>query len=146
MRALPQVNAAPGADRDAIFRAVDALRPLQELNRDTGAVHAAAFAGNDGAILALREDVGRHNALDKLAGHIHKAGLKPQEGFIVLTSRCSHELVQKAILLGTPMVVAVSAPTTLAVDYAIRSGLTLVALARSDSMLCFNDPHKTFGA
>jgi len=62
----------------------------------------------------------------------------------LLTSRCSHELVQKAVMLGVPMVVAISAPTTLAVDYAKRTGLTLIALARSDSMLCFNDPHSVF--
>ncbi len=144
VRQLPKVTAKPKADCDALFRALGGIRPLQELNRETGAVHAAALANDEGEIIALREDVGRHNALDKLAGHIHRAGLARDEGFVLLTSRCSHELVQKAIILGTPLLAAVSAPTTLAVEFAARADLTLVALARSDSMLCFNDPHGLF--
>lgn len=139
-----QVKSRPKADQAALFRALEAIAPLQKLNRETGAVHAAALANDEGEIIAIREDVGRHNALDKLIGHIHRSSLAKDQGFVVLTSRCSHELVQKAIVLGTPMVVAVSAPTTLAVDFARHSGLTLVALARSDSMLCFNDPHGVF--
>lgn len=141
VRDFPPVTARPKADRDALFRAIESVREHQSLNRETGAVHAAALAGEAGGILAIREDVGRHNALDKLAGHIHRSGLPPGEGFVLLTSRCSHELVQKAVMLGVPMVVAISAPTTLAVEYARRTNLTLVALARLDSMLCFNDPY-----
>lgn len=144
VRDLPPVTARPRAGKDAVFRALEAIHGLQELNRSTGAVHAAALASDAGDIIAIREDVGRHNALDKLAGHMHRAGLPRDKGFVLVTSRCSHELVQKAVMLGTPMLVAVSAPTTLSVDYAKRTGLTLVALARSDSMLCFNDPHNSF--
>jgi len=144
VRDLPPVTSKPHADQSAIFRAIESISSQQVLNRDTGAAHAAALADNAGNILAIREDIGRHNALDKLVGHITRAGLPRNEGFILLTSRCSHELVQKAVMLGVPMVVAISAPTTLAVDYAKRTGLTLIALARSDSMLCFNDPHSVF--
>jgi FdhD protein len=145
VRDLPPVTAKSNADCAAIFRALDGLREHQVLNRETGAVHAAALASDAGEILAVREDVGRHNALDKLAGHMICTGRPRGTGFVVVTSRCSHEMVQKAVILGTPLLVAVSAPTTLAVDYAKRSGLTLIALARSDSMLCFNDPHGSFG-
>jgi len=144
VRDLPPVTATPRADRAAIFRALGALRDLQKLNQETGAVHAAALANDAGEIIAIREDVGRHNALDKLAGHVIRAGLPHDKGFVLLSSRCSHELVQKAVMLGVPMLVAVSAPTTLAVDYAKRTRLTLIALARSDSILCFNDPHGAF--
>lgn len=144
IRDLPAVTAKPSASRETLFRALESIKPLQELNKETGAMHAAALVSDQGDIIAVREDVGRHNAMDKIVGHIHRASLARDEGFVLLTSRCSHELVQKAIILGTPMVAAVSAPTTLAVEYAIRSGLTLVALARSDSMLCFNDPHGVF--
>lgn len=144
VRDLPLVTARPHADRTAIFRALEALRSLQDLNRETGAVHAAALADDKGEIIAIREDVGRHNALDKLVGHMWRVGLSRDKGFVLLSSRCSHELVQKAVMLGVPTLVAVSAPTTLAVEYAKRTGLTLIALARSDSMLCFNDPHGIF--
>jgi len=144
LRDLPPVTVTPRTGRDAIFRALKAIQERQALNRETGAVHAAALASDAGEIIAIREDVGRHNALDKLAGHIHRTGLPRERGFVLLTSRCSHELVQKTVMLGTPLLVAVSAPTTLAVEYAKRTGLTLVALARSDSMLCFNDPYGVF--
>jgi len=145
LRDLPRVTAKPKVGRDGLFQALENVQPLQELNRKTGAVHAAALSSDAGEILAIYEDVGRHNAFDKLTGHMHRAGLCRDKGFVLLTSRCSHELVQKAIILGTPLLAAISAPTTLAVELAKRSGLTLIALARPDSMLCFNDPHGIFG-
>ncbi len=146
IRPLPQVTSKPKASQEALFAALEHIAPLQALNQATGAAHAAALVSNGGKIIALREDVGRHNAMDKLIGHMHREHLPADEGFVVLTSRCSHELVQKAIILGTPLLVAVSAPTTLAVELAITSGLSLVALARPDTMLCFNDPHGVFEA
>ncbi|MBN4046450.1 formate dehydrogenase accessory sulfurtransferase FdhD [bacterium AH-315-P15] len=144
IRPVPQLNARPKASQQALFKSLQSIAALQELNQATGAAHAAALVSDKGQIITLREDVGRHNALDKLIGHIHRNHLPPDEGFVLLTSRCSHELVQKAIILGTPLLVAISAPTSLAIELAIKSGLTLVALARPDAMLCFNDPHGVF--
>ena len=145
LRPLPPV--APPADiaPDAVFSALAALRDHQPLNSATGAVHAAAYAGRDGTILAAREDVGRHNAFDKLIGHGLRAGLAPGEGFALLTSRCSFELVEKAALAGVRLLVTISAPTALAIDRANACGLTLIALARADEMLIAADPHGVFG-
>lgn len=145
IRDLPDVTARPVAGKAEIFKALEALRPLQPLSAETGAVHGAALVSASGEILALREDVGRHNAFDKLIGHAVRNDLPYKDGFVLLTSRCSHELVQKAVVFGVPLLVTVSAPTTLAIDLAKKTGLTLIALARSDSVLCFNDPHGVFG-
>lgn len=146
IRPLPPLEACPALGYPAAHRALEALRAWQPLNAECGAVHAAAFADWSGEILAAREDVGRHNALDKLVGHIARAGLDPAGGFALLSSRCSYELVHKAIAARIPALVTVSAPTTLAIELARGAGLTLIALARSDSMLCFNDPHGLFAA
>jgi FdhD protein len=144
--ALPPLEllaACPPVASSAIFAALQALPARQMLNKATGAVHAAAFCLPDGEILAVREDVGRHNALDKVVGHLMREGIDPSKGFALLTSRCSYELVQKAVLARIPMLAAISAPTELAVSMANGANLTLVALARPDSLLIFNDP---FGA
>jgi FdhD protein len=127
-----------------IFDALAALRAHQPLNKETGAVHAAAFVDWAGTIKAVREDVGRHNALDKLIGHLARTKTPASSGFALLSSRCSFELVQKTALAGIPMLVTVSAPTTFAIDLARKSGLTLIALARADTMLCLSDPHGLF--
>jgi len=145
IRDLPPVTARPIAAKQAIFAALTSLGQRQPLNQATGSVHAAAFVDAQGFIQLLREDVGRHNAFDKLIGAMLLAGVSPQEGFVLLTSRCSFELVQKAVVLGVPLLVTISAPTTLAVELAQRAGLTLIALARSDSLLCFSDPYGLFG-
>jgi FdhD protein len=145
IRNLPPIHARPQAGKQAIFTALADLGKRQPLNQATGSVHAAAFVDARGSIQMLREDVGRHNAFDKLIGAILLAGLSPHEGFVLLTSRCSFELVQKAVVLGVPLLATISAPTTLAVELAQRAGLTLIALARSDSLLCFSDPHGLFG-
>ena len=134
---------APRADRAALFAALDALRDHQPLNALTGAVHAAAACDADGRIVAAFEDVGRHNALDKLVGASAQNEVRPD--FILVTSRLSYEMVEKALVAGVSMLVGVSAPTTLAVEHARAHGLTLVALARTDAMLVMSDPHGRFG-
>ncbi|WP_408589732.1 formate dehydrogenase accessory sulfurtransferase FdhD [Novosphingobium sp.] len=135
LRPLPPVTARLDPDPPAIFRALTALRDAQPLGRETRAAHAAAFCSPAGEVLCVREDVGRHNALDKLLGALARAGLSPGEGFILLTARCSFELVQKAIIAGCPLLVTISAPSTLAVEQARAHGLGLVGLARDDSLL-----------
>jgi len=117
----------------ALWRAEAALAERQTLNRETGAVHAAAWANRDGEIQVLREDVGRHNALDKVSGALARAGIDPSSGFVLMTSRASYELVQKAAAVGIPILAAVSRPTGLAVRMAEACGMTLVGLLRGES-------------
>ena len=123
---------------EAIARALSDLPDRQVLSRATGATHAAAFAGRDGAIRLVREDVGRHNALDKLVGAVLRTGLDPADGFLVVTSRCSFEMVEKAASLGARMIVAISAPTSYAIERARTLGVALVAIARRDSVTVFH--------
>lgn len=139
MRPLPPVTATCLADDAAIFRARQALADRQPLNRRTGAVHAAALCSPDGGIRIVREDVGRHNALDKLIGAMAREGTDWDGGFVLMTSRCSFELVEKAVTAGCPLLVTISAPTTLALNRARAAGLRLVVLARGDSMLAGGD-------
>ena len=141
LRALPPVGASIKTTRTAIARALEAIFDHQPLGQLTGAVHAAAFCTPDGMIQFVREDVGRHNAFDKLVGAMAKADIDAGTGFVLLTARCSYELVEKAVRAGCAMLVTISAPTSLAVERAKLAGLTLVTLARRDSMLVVNDPH-----
>lgn len=131
---LPHVSARSLADAAAIFAAASALRDHQPLNRETGAVHAAALASPDGTILLVREDVGRHNAFDKLIGAMARDGIGWDGGFALLSSRCSFELVDKAVRADCPLLATISAPTALALDRAAAAGLTLATLVRSDTL------------
>lgn len=136
-RALPTLPGGPNVARDAIARALGNLRDWQPLNRETGAVHAAAFADFDGVIAKAYEDVGRHNALDKLIGALALDGIDPAGGMVLLSSRCSYEIIEKCARAGAGMLVTISAPTSLAVERAKLARLTLVALARRGAIRCW---------
>jgi len=135
LRQLPKLARTSKVTPEAIRRGLDAMRGCQELGRKTSATHAAAFCRADGTLEAVREDVGRHNALDKLIGALARTGMDAGEGFIIVTSRCSYELVEKTVRAGCPLLVAISAPTDLAVRRARAAGLDLAVVARDDSML-----------
>jgi FdhD protein len=144
-RPLPRVGAGVKVGIGAIHQALDALPAWQLANKETGAVHAAAWATPTGEIVFAREDVGRHNALDKLIGAMARGQIDPEAGFVVITSRCSFEMVQKAATIGIPILVAISAPTTMALRIAEQTGITLVALARSDSVTVYANPGRIKG-
>jgi FdhD protein len=136
-RARRRLTPAPAVAPEAIGAAVAALSSEQPLNARTRAVHAAAWCGRDGAIRAVREDVGRHNALDKLIGALLREKTDPEDGFVLISSRCSFEMVAKTAAFGAATLVSVSAPTSLALRRAEECGLTLIAIARSDQALGF---------
>jgi FdhD protein len=145
LRSLPTLPPGPPIPAPVIQKALGALPERQSVNHRTGAAHAAAFADRDGRIVLLREDVGRHNALDKLVGAVARTGLEPADGFLLLTSRCSTEMVQKAALAGFPILVAISAPTTLAVELADTAGLTLIGFARPSGFNIYTNKQRITG-
>jgi len=136
------VTGGPSLTVDAIERALEGLRAQQPINAFTGSVHAAAWALPDGNIVAVREDVGRHNALDKLIGGMLAGGTDPRAGFLVITSRASYEMVTKAAVAGIATVVAISAPTALAVHLAADCGVTLVGFARPGRFNVYSRPDR----
>lgn len=126
----------------AIAAAMLALHTHQPLQARTGATHAAAWCEADGTIALAREDVGRHNALDKLIGALRRAHQDAARGFIVVTSRASFEMVQKTALAGCSMLIAVSAPTALAVQMAQEAGLALAGFVRDDHFVAYTHAHR----
>ena len=140
-RAIPLVKGGMRVGRRDIEAAVAALSPCQTLNMRTRSVHAAAF-WQQGCDLVVREDVGRHNALDKLAGALLRDGRSATDGIVVLSSRISIELVQKAGMIGAPVVAGISAPTALAVRAAEVAGITLIGIARDDGFEVFSHPER----
>lgn len=139
-RPLPKVSRAITLAAAQIEEAVDALASAQILNSTTHATHAAGFFSPDSGLVMAREDVGRHNALDKLAGALATQGISGATGAIILTSRVSVEMVQKAALIGSCVLVAISAPTALAVRTADTCAITLVGIARGSAFEIFSYP------
>jgi len=139
---LPSIADTGPLDRAAIARAMAQFCELQTLQQATGAVHAAAWCSAGGEVRWLREDVGRHNALDKLIGALALNNVNAAQGFIAVTSRASFEMVQKTAAAGVPLLAAVSAPTSFAVTTAERAGLTLVGFARQQDLVVYCGPER----
>lgn len=138
LRGSTHVSFAP----EALHRAMAAMSARQDLHHATGAVHAAGWADRTGELLCVREDIGRHNALDKLVGALARARADTGSGFAVVTSRASFEMVQKAARAGFPLLAAVSAPTALAVQVAERAGLTLAGFVRGGRHVLYSHPQR----
>lgn len=136
------VSGGVTVDIDSLHAALEDLRGRQEINRLTGSVHAAAWVSPDAGIQLVREDVGRHNALDKVIGAVARAGGDFGSGYFVVTSRASYEMVQKAVTVGGTLLAAVSAPTAFAVRLAEASGLTLIGFAREHQHVVYAHPSR----
>ncbi|MCB8874201.1 formate dehydrogenase accessory sulfurtransferase FdhD [Acidisoma silvae] len=145
MRPLPQVGSTLTLSAADIMAAVASLYPAQTLAQTTRAVHAAGFWRKGAGLVAIREDVGRHNALDKLTGGLRQLGETPADGVLVMTSRISIELIQKAAVMGVSVLAAVSAPTLLAIREAEAIGLTLIGIARDDGFEVFTGGDRILG-
>jgi FdhD protein len=145
IRPVPPVGPGHAVSSAVIHRALDGLVAQQELNRSAGAVHAAGWASLEGEVTLVREDVGRHNALDKMIGAAMTRGIDPQAGFVVVTSRASFEMVHKAAMLGASLLVTVSGATALAVRMAHLAGLTLCGFTRQQSHTVYTHPWRVGG-
>lgn len=135
---LPKINSNLTISIAAIQKAKAQLRDHTPLNRTSFSVHAAAFADQHGNIMLVREDVGRHNALDKLCGALTQQNTDINQGFVLLTSRFAYELAQKCIKFGVPIVVSISAPTTMAVNMTKAANMTFAAFAADDDLMIFS--------
>jgi len=144
-RVLPAVPAGGPVSILAMRAALKSLAALQPLNGLTGGMHAAAWSAPDGRLQQVCEDVGRHNALDKLIGTMAERELSFQDGFLLITSRASVEMVQKAATVGIASLIAISAPTALAVKTAIEAGMTLIAFARGDEFVAYAHGERILG-
>lgn len=142
IRPVAQVKPLSRFDPDAVHRAQAELARSQSLNAITGAVHAAGWADGTGQVRLVREDVGRHNALDKLIGALLEAGIDASAGMAVVTSRASYEMVHKSAAAGIPLLSAVSAPTALAIRTAKAAGLTLIGFTRDRRHTVYASPHQ----
>ena len=140
LRPVPVVSSSMQVQAEAIVRAMRSMKDRQMLNALTGSTHAAAWCDLHGEVHLLREDVGRHNALDKLIGALVRARCDMAQGFIAITSRASVEMVQKAAMANTGLLVAVSAPTQLAVNTAQQAGVGLVGLVRQEGLVIYAQP------
>jgi FdhD protein len=137
VRQPPPVGEGVDIDGDILHRALEKMHDLQPINVATGATHAAAWANRNGDVVLLREDVGRHNALDKLIGAMAKANVDANDGFLVVTSRASYEMVQKSATVGIALLAAISAPTALAIHLAEETGMTLIGFARPNGHVVY---------
>ncbi len=142
IRQPPPVGSGPTVDAGDMMSALNEMRHQQTLNQLTGSVHAAAWLIPGQGIVMVREDVGRHNALDKLIGAMTRTGRAFDEGCLLVTSRASYEMVQKAASVGVTVMAAISAPTALAIELAQDCGLTLVGFARNDNHVIYTHPHR----
>ena len=142
LRAPPRLTLDTRIDEAALHRALAALHERQPLNAATGATHAAGFANRDGGLLLVREDVGRHNGLDKLIGAMAAQVIDAGSGFAIVTSRASYELAMKAAQVGIPLLAAISAPTTLAIALAESANLCLVGFARDGHCAVYAHPQR----
>lgn len=140
------VGDGPRIQAEALERALKTLQAAQPVNSATGAVHAAAWVNVDGTIALVREDVGRHNALDKLIGAMVKARIDPEQGFLLVTSRASYEMITKAASAGITLMAAISAPTALAIHLAESTRMTLVGFARPGSYVVYAHPQRLLHA
>ncbi|WZB72678.1 formate dehydrogenase accessory sulfurtransferase FdhD [Achromobacter xylosoxidans] len=139
---VPPVAAGAPLRAQAVLAAMRDMRARQRLHDLTGATHAAGWAGADGTIALLREDVGRHNALDKLVGALARHGLAAASGMVLVSSRASFEMVQKTAAAGVPVLAAVSAPTALAVRLAQEANITLLGFLRNDDATLYAHPER----
>jgi FdhD protein len=142
IRELPRVGAGPTVTNEDLHAAIEQLGSLQPINSHTGSVHGAAWVVPGKGIQLVREDVGRHNALDKAIGALVRAGTDFSSGYMLITSRASFEMVQKSATVGISFLAAFSAPTAFAVRMAAKTGLTLVAFARRDRHVVYANPER----